>query len=89
MPKHIALIPLFWDIVILWVYIFVHINIISFFLCVQVYVCARACVYVFLLYFFLCIISFLSSYKYIYHNIIYLCLLMAKSMFSADFANKL
>ena len=26
---------------------------------------------------------------YICHNIIYLCLLMAKIMFSADFANKL
>ena len=88
---HIALIPLLWDIVILWVYIFVHINKKNLSLCACVCVCVRVrvCVCMCFVNLFLCIISFLSSYKYIYHNIIYLCLLMAKIMFSADFANKL
>ena len=50
-------------------------------------ICVRVCVCV-LPYFV--ITFFLFRQMYICHNIIiHLCLLMAKSMFSADFANKL
>ena len=46
------------------------------------------CIFVFFSLYYL--ISFaLCIYIYICHNIIYVCLLMAKSMFSADFANNL
>ena len=44
------------------------------------------CIFFFVLFDF---VRLMYIYIYICHNIIYVCLLMAKSMFSADFANNL
>ena len=52
--------------------------------------CACVCGFFFsVVFFFVLFLFFRLLYIYTCHNIIYLCLLMAKSMFSADFANKL